>query len=636
MDGARNLAAALALAAMTIPANSSAAPLPEVAEASIADLQQAMASGRVTARQLVQAYLARIAAYDRQGPALNSIVTLNPNALADADALDRERVEKGARGPLHGIPVLVKDNYDTHDMPTSGGTLALATLRPQRDAEQVARLRAAGAIILGKTTMHELAAGTITISSLTGQSRNPYDPNRSPGGSSGGTGAAIAASFAAAGMGSDTCGSIRIPAAYQNLFGIRTTRGLASRRGVIPLSDTQDIAGPLARSVADLAIMLDATAGEDRADPVTLGADARRPRSYLDSLQPGSLKGARIGVVRAMFVVNPDDAEGRPVYDRAIAALKAAGAEVLDVDIPGGLPTTVEISAGPFEFLEDLERYLAGHAGAPVGSLKAIVAAGLHHDQLETRFADALASPGRKHPGYAAMLARQAATRANVESLLTGQRLDALLYPSALGRPPLIGAENIASNCRLSAGTGLPAIAIPAGFTVRGLPVGIELLGPAFSEPRLLALAHGWEQTVQPRQAPFSTPPLAGGAAPGQQSGTARIRAGATAATLSYRYDPLNARLQVRVSATGTGRNAPVAVALHRTSDGKPGPVLAQMLGPGQRTGSADLHLDARARADFAAGRLYATLHTAELPLGAGQAVLNAKQRAVLTAPGGS
>ncbi|OYQ32187.1 hypothetical protein CHU93_03525 [Sandarakinorhabdus cyanobacteriorum] len=327
-------AISMGLAAMTMATASGAAPPPEVAEASIADLQAAMRSGRTSARQLVQAYLARIAAYDQAGPALNSIVTLNPNALADADALDRERAEKGPRGPLHGIPVLVKDNYDTHDMPTGGGTLALATLRPAKDAEQVARLRAAGAIILGKTTMHELAAGTITISSHTGQTRNPYDPTRSPGGSSGGTGAAVAASFAAAGMGSDTCGSIRIPAAYQNLFGIRTTRGLASRRGVMPLSDTQDVAGPLARSVADLALILDATVGEDKADPVTLGADAKRPTSYLDSLTPGALKGARIGVVRAMFVVNPDDAEGRPVYDRAITALKAAGAEVVDVDIP--------------------------------------------------------------------------------------------------------------------------------------------------------------------------------------------------------------------------------------------------------------------------------------------------------------
>ncbi|WP_273463771.1 amidase, partial [Sandarakinorhabdus limnophila] len=247
----------VALVMATMAPAVQAAPQPsgniEVAEASIPQLQAALASGAVTSRQLVQAYLARIAAYDSQGPALNSIVTLNPAALAQADALDKERASKGPRGPLHGIPVLVKDNFDTKDMPTAGGALALATLQPAQDAHQLEKLRSAGAIILGKTAMHELAAGTTTISSLTGQTRNPYDLLRSPGGSSGGTGAAIAASFAAAGMGSDTCGSIRIPAAYQNLFGLRTTRGLASRTGVIPLSDTQDVAGPLARSVADLA-----------------------------------------------------------------------------------------------------------------------------------------------------------------------------------------------------------------------------------------------------------------------------------------------------------------------------------------------------------------------------------------------
>lgn len=594
----------------------------EVAEASIPQLQAAMAKGQLTSRQLVEAYLARIAAYDQAGPQLNSIITLNPRALAEADALDRERASKGPRGPLHGIPVLVKDNYDTHDMPTSGGTLALATLQPAKDAEQVARLRAAGAIILGKTTMHELAAGTITISSLSGQTRNPYDPQRSPGGSSGGTGAAVAASFAAAGMGSDTCGSIRIPSAYQNLFGLRATRGLSSRTGVIPLSDTQDIAGPLARSVADLAIMLDATVGEDKADAVTIGANAHVPKSYRDSLVPGALKGARIGVVRSMFAMFPDDVEGRPVYEGAIATLKAAGAEVVDVDFPGLNDLLTDSNAINFEFREDLAKYLAAHPGAPVGSLEAIVTAGLGHDQLDMRFHDSLTAPGRESVGYKVALEKRAATRAATDALLVKERLDALLYPSVLGRPPVIGAENIGSNCRLSAVSGLPAIAIPAGFTVRGLPVGIELLGAAFSEPRLIALAYGWEQVAKPRQAPFSTPPLVNGKAPAAQSGSARIVAGQAGATLNWRYDPLNARLVVKAKVTGTGPNAPVALALHRTADGKPGPVLAQLLGPGERNGETDLRLDARARADLAAGRLYATLHTASQPLGAGRVLL--------------
>ena len=618
---------ALAMAAMA-PAVQAAPQTPlsiEVAEASIPQLQAALTSGAITSRQLVAAFRARIAAYDQAGPALNSIVTLNPAALAQADALDKERAAKGSRGPLHGIPVLVKDNFDTKDMPTSGGALALATLQPASDAFQVARLRAAGAIILGKTAMHELAAGTTTISSLTGQSRNPYDLLRSPGGSSGGTGAAIAASFAAAGMGSDTCGSIRIPAAYQNLFGLRTTRGLSSRTGVIPLSDTQDVAGPLARSVADLAIMLDATVGEDPADAVTKGAGAHVPKSYADALRPGqagSLKGARIGVLRSLFTIVPDDVDGKLVYDRAIAALRGAGAELIEVAIPGLDEMLNDASASKFEFVEDLRRYLAAHPDAPVNSLAQIVNAGLHHDQLDARLRDPLASPDRNSTAYQLLLAKRVVARAATDTLLAKERLDALLYPTALGRPPVIGAENIASNCRLSVITGLPALAMPAGFTPRGLPVGIELLGPAFTESRLLALAHGWEQLAKPRQPPFSTPPLVAGKAPAAQQAIVQLDGGPAKATIRFRYEPTTARLYADVTASGTGKNAPIAVALHRSHEGGPGPILAPMMLRGKSRASADLVLDALARADLRAGRLYAELYTAAAPLGTGRVTL--------------
>ncbi|MGH9221423.1 MAG: amidase family protein, partial [Vicinamibacterales bacterium] len=263
----------------------------EVHEQSIVDLQSAMTSGRVTSRGLVDSYLARIQAYDQAGPRLNSIVLLNARAREEADALDRERAEKGPRGPLHGIPVLVKDNYDTADMPTSGGALALATLQPSADAFQVKRLRDAGAVILGKTTMHELASGITNISSLSSQTRNPYDLYRNPGGSSGGTGAAIGASFAAAGMGSDTCGSIRNPASHNNLVGLRGTQGLSSRTGIVPLSSTQDIGGPIARSIVDLTIMLDATVGADAMDPSTATVAGHIPPSYRAGLVADTIKG---------------------------------------------------------------------------------------------------------------------------------------------------------------------------------------------------------------------------------------------------------------------------------------------------------------------------------------------------------
>jgi Asp-tRNA(Asn)/Glu-tRNA(Gln) amidotransferase A subunit family amidase len=291
------------------PARRAPAPsraLFEVHEQSILDLQAALAAGRVTSRGLVESYLARIAAYDQAGPRLNAVVVLNPRAREDADQRDRERAAGGTTfGPLFGIPVLVKDNYDTTDMPTSGGALGLATLQPTADAFQVRKLRAAGAVILGKTTMHELAAGITTISSLTGQTRNPYDLFRVPGGSSGGTGAAVAASFAAAGMGSDTCGSIRIPAANQNLVGLRPTRGLSSRSGVMPLSDTQDVAGPLARTVTDVAVMLDATVGPDPDDAVTAAGGSHVPPTYRAALEAGRLKGARIGVLRTLVGTAP-------------------------------------------------------------------------------------------------------------------------------------------------------------------------------------------------------------------------------------------------------------------------------------------------------------------------------------------
>src|SRR5215471_16346701 len=218
----------------------SAPPSFEVFEATIPQLQEAMQSGRVTSRQLVEAYLARIRAYDVDGPKLNAIIATNPNALKNADALDRERAEKGGRGPLHGVPVIVKDNYNTTDMPTTAASIALAGFIPNRDAFQVRKLREAGAVIIAKSNMHELASGIVTISSLGGQTRNPYDPARNPGGSSGGTGAAVAANFAAVGMGSDTCGSIRYPAAENSLVGLRPTMGLSSRAGIVPLSHSQD------------------------------------------------------------------------------------------------------------------------------------------------------------------------------------------------------------------------------------------------------------------------------------------------------------------------------------------------------------------------------------------------------------
>jgi amidase len=307
----------------------------EVLEKSILELQAAMENDGLTSRRLVEIYLRRIAAYDKQGPALNAIAALNPEALRAADALDAERRRTGPRSPLHGIPVLVKDNYETIEMPTSVGSIALATFHPKSDAFMVQRLKQAGAVILGKTNMHDLAMGITNVGSRFDRTRNPYELDRNPGGSSGGTGAAIAANFAAAGMGSDTCGSIRNPASHNNLFGLRGTQGLSSRTGIVPLSSTQDIGGPLARSITDLALMLDATVGVDPADSGTRINDPRKSTPYREALRPDALKGARLGIVRSLFGATPDDQEVTRIIDTWIAALKKAGAEPIEVVIPG-------------------------------------------------------------------------------------------------------------------------------------------------------------------------------------------------------------------------------------------------------------------------------------------------------------
>jgi len=235
-------------------------------EMTIRELQTAMERGETTSQELVRQYLERIDAFDRRGPKLNAIIYINPRAIEEAEALDHERERNQARGPLHGIPILLKDNYDTYDMPTTASAVALTGFVPPDDGYQVRKLREAGAVFIGKTNMHEFARGIETISSLGGQTLNPYEPRRNPGGSSGGTAAAVAANFAAVGMGSYTCGSIRIPSANNNLFGLRVTQGLSSRDGIIPLSHTQDVGGPLARSMIDLVTVLDATVGVDPAD----------------------------------------------------------------------------------------------------------------------------------------------------------------------------------------------------------------------------------------------------------------------------------------------------------------------------------------------------------------------------------
>ncbi len=587
-----------------------------------------MADGRLTSQDLVRAYLARIAAYDRAGPQLNAVVTLNPQALADAGRLDAERKAKGPRGPLHGIPVLLKDNYGTTDMATSAGALALATFRPSQDATQVARLRRAGAVILGKTTMHELASGVTTVSSLTGYSRNPYDPQRSPGGSSGGSGAAVAASFAAAALGSDTCGSVRIPAAYQNIYGLRATRGVSSRAGIVPLSDTQDVGGPLARSVVDLALIMDATVGADPADPVTTAPSIVRPASYAARLQVGGLRGARIGVLRDAVGQAAEDQEGAQVFDSVLARLKTEGVELVDVRMPGIGDLVKASTVIPFEMREDIDRYLAAHPNAPVTSLADLLAQGLQHVELDPGLRRGL-TVGRSSDDYRAALQAQATIRQRLLQVLADQKLSALIYPTSMRRPPMIKADDSGAitNCRFSAASGLPAIAAPAGFGRSGLPFGFELLGAPYSEATLMNLAYGWESAAKPRRAPFSTPALADGRGPQSRDYVATARAGDARVHAVLRHDPGQGALDVTMDAAGLRSAGVIAATLHRGGDnGAAGPVIANLMLPGGAIGERRVVLQEADRQALAAGRLRMRLYTTTTPLGGPAAALTPRR----------
>ena len=545
----------------------------DVTEASVTDLQRAMSTGRVTSAQLVDAYLARIAAYDHAGPALNAMIRLNSGARAAAAALDAERAAGRVRGPLHGIPVILKDNCDTKDMPTTAGSLALANHQPREDAFVVRKLREAGAVILGKANMHELAAGVTSISSFGGQTRNPYDLSRCPGGSSGGTGAAVSASFGALGWRSDTCGSIRIPSAFGSLFGLRPTMGLYSRDGIVPLAMTQDVPGPLARTVTDLAIGLDATIGEDPNDAATRLGARERPH-FVDSLRKDALRGARIGIFAPYF--RNADADVADTIRAAARSLTALGAEVVEVNMAGFDDLIAGSSAIILETKFDLMDYFARPGGAPVNSLREIIDKGLYDKALELRHKMADTASARDTESHRKVLARQAVIRARIIALLDSLKLDAIAYPTSTRKPVLAGDPQLGGTCALSAQTGLPAITMPAGFTADGLPTGLELLGRPFSDARLVAYAYAFEQAGPRRRPPPAAPPLINGRAP--QAMTFVAAAGGV--TGRFMFEPLSSDLSYTVQLSPALQREVTAVVIRRT-DGAGTRVIRRVLGPG-------------------------------------------------------
>ena len=596
----------------------------EVFEASIPDLQEAMSEGRVTAVQLLDAYLARIGAYDQGGPALNSMIRLNPDARAQAAALDQERALRGARGPLHGIPIIMKDNYDIAGLPTSAGSIALAGMIPPDDAFQVGKLREAGAVIIGKSNMHELAYGITTISSVGGQTRNPYDPARNPGGSSGGTGAAIAASFAAIGWGSDTCGSIRIPASHHNLFGLRPTKGLSSIDGIIPLSHTQDVGGPLARTATDLAIGLDATIGADAADPATrILADGPIPR-FVSGLDAEALEGARLGVLTMLLGDAADDREHARMVRSALDSMSAAGAEIVDIEIPGLDSILSGSSLIGHEFKWDIIDYLAATPDAPVASVQEILDRGLYHVRLEGILRRTAAREERDSAAIARAMDKRAAARDAVVAVMDEQLLDALVYPTIRRRAARIGDPQGGSNCQLSATTGLPALSVPAGFTDLGLAVGLELLGRPLQDARLLALGFAFEQAFQPRRAPIRTPPLENGRAPEPLAFEVTAEGGRAAARILFSWDVTTSALSYEVAVSGIPAVEILGVGLHRAQREREGGVFYRLSGPGGQAASGTIALNAGERETLMERDFYVRLYTEGSPAGGPRAPLPA------------
>jgi amidase len=490
-----------------------------IEEATIAGIHAAMRAGHLTCHDLVQGYLSRIEAYDKRGPAVNAIITINPKALKRADELDA----RGFTGPLHCIPFIVKDNFNTLDLPTSAGSLALAESVPPKDAFQVRKIREAGAIILAKANMSEFAiSGEETLSSrLPGYTRNPYALDRVTAGSSGGTAAAIAANFGAAGLGSDTENSIRGPASHTSLVGIRSTMGLTSRAGIVPLDLDRDIGGPMTRTVADAVAVFDVIAGPDPDDPITEASqDKMPPQGYLKASASDGLTGIRIGVLR--FVLDPKTADSDIVrlFDHALADLRSRGATIIDsVAIPELTSTAwrkgesmVWSRCSPFKF--ELNDYLSTLGPrAPFHTLDDILASRKFHPSVGAYMRRAAEVPRLPHddPECEPVREESRVARAAVLKIFADQKLDAMVYPSWSNPPRLIGDQNSPSGMnsgRIAPPAGFPSITLPMGYARDFLPAGLEFLGVPWSEPMLFRLAMSYEQATHHRRMPPTVPPI--------------------------------------------------------------------------------------------------------------------------------
>ena len=594
----------------------------DVFEANIAELQSALEGGLTSSVELVDQYLARIEAYDKQGPTLNSIVRLNPTARDTAMALDAERVRSGARSQLHGIPILVKDNYNTTDLPTTGGSVALANFIPNANATQIDKLLEAGAIIIAKTTLHEYAYGITTIASLTGQTRNPYDYRRVPGGSSGGTGAAVAASLGAIGLGSDTCGSIRIPSAFNNLFGLRPSKGLSSIYGVMPLSHTQDVAGPLARSLDDLAILLDIVVGYDPRDVATEAMQGTFHPEFRQNLASVSLQGLRLGKLGRSFDSSNSAVLGS--IEEALDWYELQGTEIIEVDIPQLDELLSASGLIGHEFRTDFDQYLSEFGSDLISDLADIVDRGLYHQAVSGPLRRSRNSD-RDEAAYAEAVVARTDLRQAVEQVLRDHDLDAIVYPTVVENQVFIGDPQPGSQCQLAAHSGLPALSMPVGLNGRGLPVGMELLGEYLRDARLLSIAFPYEQAINPRRAPSVTPALENGLAPEAEILELSFTRQDIAVQARFEFDITRNIFLYELALTDNSEGEVYAVTLSMEEEAGQqlnGPIVLNLMGPDVDRSTGEYFMSPQFREAFNEGRLFLKVFADVLPVaGASQRI---------------
>jgi Asp-tRNA(Asn)/Glu-tRNA(Gln) amidotransferase A subunit family amidase len=523
----------LLLPALVAIATQQAAVAEPIEEITIAELHAAYREKRTSVVDVVEAHLARIEAYDKQGPLINALINVNPDALAEARRLDALLAARDPATslPLFGVPVIVKDNLDAVGMPMTSGFQGWKGYFPPTDAPVVAKIKAAGGIVIAKASLSEFArgGGDNINSVVAGFARNPYHTAYATGGSSGGTGAALAASFGVVGIGTDTGGSVRMPAAHNALAGLRPTVGLVSRTGVVPLNSVRDTAGPMARTVADMAILLDVIAGPDPEDPATARAAGNIAASYSAGLRGDALAGARLGVLRQVFVPDRTDARVIANFEKTIAELRAAGAEIVDPFVVPELDTIPRPPQTPARFKDDLTKWMTKHPGIPYPSMQAIADSGLAHPVHQRGLEDAAAAlPVDEDAETIEGLENEERYRAAFSKAMDEARVDALVFPTWAQLPAINGDRNTqigepkpapnAGPTRLGSsltfvGSMLqwPALSVPNGYLGEGLPAGLQILGRAWDEAKIIRYAYAYEQSTRYRKAPASVPPLVGG-----------------------------------------------------------------------------------------------------------------------------